>query len=201
MGDFLIGLIKIFLATLLIPVVIASVLGFQNHLTTYPMEYQDFFLWGIMAFLLVFLFAYQFWGVYEFGQKIMGDIFKFSAPFNSIISYVLPFYFIIIMFLFYATTEFLGIKRYDPYFMFFSGFSLAMHTFLSAQDLQEQEKTPVKPSYLLTICVVVILNIVLMVLFMDLILGKWTFPAFFETTWQGVQNKYDFILHQMIDVK
>ena len=180
MGDFLLNFIRFLVAVLLSPLVYGCVVSFYKHLGTYPSVYEDFFRWGQVAFIFTFLFIYQFWGVYEAGQKAMTQIFKFLTPFERMISYLLPFYIVIIFAAFYVTTTFFATNRYDPYFMFFAGFALTMHVLLSAQDMQDQEKTSIKPAYLFNMSGVFILNVFLMVLLLDLILGKFTFPKFAE---------------------
>ena len=181
MGQILIGAFKFLIAVLLFPIVIASAISFSDHLSAYPATYAEFVMWGIGAFLLLYLFFHQFWGVYEFGQKILTNIFKFIAPLDRLIANMVPFYLILILLAFYVTKGFFKIKNYDPYFIFFAGFAFAMHIILAAQDMQNQEKSPIKPSYLLEICFVIVGTIFLSIFLLDLIVGKWTFPDFFAS--------------------
>ena len=48
--------------------------------------------------------------------------------------------------------------------MFFAGFAFMMHVLLTAQDLQEQEKTFIKTTYLFTITTAFILTVLVTVL-------------------------------------
>ena len=123
MGEFIITLMKFFLAVLLLPIVIAAFIAFENHLGMYPTSHGEFFRWGIMAFLVTFLFLYQFWGVYEFGQRNMQNLLSFLSPLDRIVSRLVPFYLTIILLLFYATKTFLGVSKVSPYYMFFVGFA------------------------------------------------------------------------------
>ena len=182
MGQILISAFKFVIAILLFPMVVASAISFSGHLSTYPATYEEFLMWGIGAFLLLYLFFHQFWGFYEFGQKIVANIFKFIAPLDRLVTNLLPFYLVLILLAFYVTKEFLKIKSCDPYFIFFAGFALAMHIILAAQDMQNQEKSPIKPTYLLEIAFVVVVAVSLSILLLDLIVGKWTFPDFLTST-------------------
>lgn len=179
MGNFVVSVIKFFFALALFPVTYASAVSFGHHLKTYPGAYQDFFIWGLLIFLVIFLFLYQFWGFYEFGQSAMNGIFKFIAPVNQVIARVFPFFMLLTLLVFYCVTTFGRTNRFDHYFMFFTGFTGAMHILLTAQDRQNQEQSPIKPNYLFLINLVAIVNISLLVLILDVILGKFTFNIFF----------------------
>ena len=181
MGNFIITLGRFLLAILIAPIVIACAINFQSHLASYPGDYKEFFMWGAFAFLLTFLFLYQFWGVYEFGQKITNGIFKFLAPLDKLVAYFIPVYFTLIMVAFYITKIWFKIGKYTDYFIFFAGFALALHILLTAQNLQEEEKTPIKPSYLFLMNVTFIINIFIAVLLFDLIARDFTFPEFFKS--------------------
>jgi len=181
MGNLLLSSIKFCIAILLLPVVIAGVIGLHLQLLEYPGSNEHFFMWGIYGFFLSFFFLYQFWGVYEFGQKIMGSLLRFTSPFDRIASYIIPLYTLIIFLLYAIAVRFFKTHQYDPHFMFFIGFSIAMHIFLSAQDMQEREKTPIKPSYLFWISIVFIFNIFLFVLLLDAVLGYSNLAHFTNT--------------------
>ncbi|HQP09960.1 MAG TPA: hypothetical protein PKV41_01075 [Candidatus Omnitrophota bacterium] len=180
MNDALLSIIKIILAVLIFPVVWACGVVFQQHIMALPHSYGEFFFWGILGFLLLFLFFYQFWGVYEFGQRVMTSIFQVTFPIGKIFLNIIPFYLTVILLLYYVMTNFLGIKITDFYFMFFSGFAFAMHILLMAQDMQQQEKTLIKPAYLFAMGIVTVLMIFVTVLLLDLVFKRFTFPEFFD---------------------
>ncbi len=180
MGNAIASAIKLVLAILLLPFVIASANNLRIHLIDYPGADHTFFYWGAFAFLMTFLFLYQFWGVFDFGHKIVLSLFKLFSPFDRLIAYSLPFYLILVMVLFYVLGSFFGITNINHYLMFFAGFSLAMHTLLVAQDLREQERNLVKPAYLLSLHIVFLANVSLTVLLFDLNYQTFTFPEFFS---------------------
>ncbi|MFC1510275.1 hypothetical protein ACFL49_01270 [Candidatus Omnitrophota bacterium] len=167
--------IKLVLAILLIPVVAASSVGFLHHLTQYPVYYEQNFLFGIGIFLFMYFFIYQFWGFYDLGQKIISNAFKVFAPVDRWLIYVVPFYLTITMLLFYVVDVLLGVKSYGSAFMFFAGFTFAMHVLLSAHSLQEKERTVLKPSYYFLMMVTFILTVGILVLLMGLTHQKFTF--------------------------
>ncbi|VAX37930.1 hypothetical protein MNBD_UNCLBAC01-414 [hydrothermal vent metagenome] len=195
MSNIFLTIIKSIFALLILPIIIASVTVVQGHFVHYPNIYQEFFFWGMLAFLITFLFLYQFWGFYEFGQKAMKTIFGFMSPLNRFMSTSIPFYFTVTMIAFWAIKNFFQTNNYDHHFIFFAGFALTMHILMTAQNLQEQEKTPIKPTYLFTISLSVLINILLSILLMDLASGRWTFPVFFNELIKQTQHTYELILN------
>jgi hypothetical protein len=191
MANFIFSIFKFILAIALLPVIIAATMGFERHLIYYPSNYESFFMWGIIAFLITFIFVYQFWGMHEFGLKVVAGVFRFIAPFNEFFARIVSFYLLGTILVLYVIKHFFHANQYDHYLVFFMGFTLAMHILLVAQELQEQEKAPLKPTYLLSIGLVYILNILLVVLLLDLVVGRLTFPVFFNALLSKSRNFYE----------
>ena len=156
----------------------------------FRMRTAIFFMYGVVGFLLVFLFLYQFWGVYEFGQNAIWSMTRWAAPVDRLVAKLFPFYMIIIIIVFYFVANILDNSKMNYYFMFFIGFSAAMHVFLTAQSLQEDEKMLIKPTYLLMINLTIISTIVLTVLLTDLVFEKFTFPSFFNSVMAHARKLY-----------
>ena len=171
---------KFFLAVLLMPVAWASASQFHKHIVGFPKPYAEFFYWGMFGFVVLYIFFYQFWGPFELGQKITGGIFQFTTPANRFIANIIPFYLTVILLLYYVVLDFLEIKTFNHYFMFFSGFAFTMHILLVAQDLQDAEKAFIKPTYLMSIMFIVTLMICVTVLLYDFVLQEFTFPEFIK---------------------
>lgn len=180
MREFFISLMKLVFAVLLIPIVFSSIVCFKNNFGNYPSNFDEFFLWGASGFLLVFLFLYQFWGVFEFGQGIISGLFKFAVPVDQVLVKLLSFYLIFVLVLFFFVHSILGVNTQDHSFMFFSGFCFAMHILLVAQQMQDAEKTPIKPTYLFWMSIVVLFNICLIILSFDFILEQSSFVDTFK---------------------
>jgi len=201
MADFIVTLLKFFLAVLMLPIVIASFVAFESHLATYPSSYAEFFRWGIVGFLVTFLFLYQFWGVYEFGQEIMQSVFTVFTPINKVLARLVPFYLTIILVLFYINKLLMGAPKVSHYYMFFVGFAFAMHILLTAQEMQEEEKTPIKPTYFfwMSLCFMVVLA--LTVLLFDLVFDKWSFPKYLGEIKQTAEQIYRLSLGKAFSIQ
>ncbi|MBN1869059.1 MAG: hypothetical protein JW847_00565 [Candidatus Omnitrophica bacterium] len=198
MDEGLLTLVKIVMAVLLLPVLWACGVVFHGHILSFPGEFDEFFLWGMFGFLMLFLFFYQFDGVYEFGQKIMTSIFQFMFPIGRIFVRIIPFYLTVILLVYCAVVNLLGVKVSDHYFMFFAGFAFTMHVILTAQDLQQQEKAFIKPAYLFMMVIVTVFMIFVTVLLFDLVFMKFTFPEFFkqlsDETWANYSRVGEFMM-------
>ena len=180
MGYTLLAIIKLIITILLIPVVYAVTMILDAHLGGYPSTFRTFLFWGAGSFVFFFLFVYQFWGLYEIGQKTMVNLFQFLAPFDKIFSYSVPFFTLLILLFHFAVKQLLDVDGMDPYLIYFAGFTLSMHILCTAQDLQGQEKYPIKPNYLFNMTFCYIVNIFILILLLDLVTGDVTFLDFFS---------------------
>jgi len=97
LGNTVLAIMKFVLAVLLMPFVWAASVNFHGYVVAMPGTFDEFFFWGMFGFLVCFLFFYQFWGVYELGQKIVANIFQFMAPVNDVMAKIIPFYLTVIL--------------------------------------------------------------------------------------------------------
>ena len=197
MNTTFLNMIKFAASVLLLPIAWAAGMAFHQYVNRLPGTDGDFFFWGMFGFACIFLFFYQFWGVYEFGQRMVSGLLQFTAPANHFIAKIVPFYVTLILLLFYVFKHFLNVDHYDHYFMFFAGFTLTMHVLLTAQDLQENEKVFIKPTYLFTMVCAFILMIFFIVLLFNLVLKEFTFLDFTKTTMDDVLGVYHFVLRKI----
>lgn len=190
MGEAILNLVKIVLTVVLFPFLYVFASRFHQHLTVYPHNPQEFFLFGVLAFLLVFLFVYPFWGVHEAGQKLMGSVFRFAAPMDRLLVNLLPFYPLMVMLVFFIFRNFLKVNDWNHHFLFFAGFTMAMHVLLVAQGMQSEEKGVFRPGYFFAISLVFLCNMLVMILLLDLVYGQFTLFKFFQNNFFDVKMIY-----------
>jgi hypothetical protein len=190
MGDFLTLLLKMILTVVLLPFLAASYLGFREHLVMYPLSYGEYFLWGLASFTVIYLFFYQFWNVHEVAQKMTSGIFKFMQPFDKVIVYLIPIYTFIVVLVYLIASRIVDESSIRPYFLFFVGFTMAMHVILHAQELQEFEKTFIKPAYYFWMVIILLAGIFTTVALMDILVEKWTFVRFCQIVWENAIDLY-----------
>lgn len=201
MNSAFLKIVKFTSAILLLPIVWATAVMFHQYVVMLPGTYDDFFFWGMFGFILIFLFIYQFWGVYEFGQNMVSGLLQFTAPANHLIAKIVPFYVTLILLLFYVVKHFLNVGHYDHYFMFFAGFALTMHILLTAQDLQEQEKVFIKPAYLFTMMCTFILMVFFVILLFNLVMKEFTFLELLRSMWDDASGGYYFVLQEIFRLR
>ena len=192
MGQFLLNTIKFFFAILLLPLVITTIIVLHKHVVSqYPIDQNMFFFWGEAAFLITYLFVHQFEWLYDFGLKIMQKAFRFLSPLDKVLPYLVPHYLVLMMLIFYVIKKFwLQSPAYDPYIIFFAGFSFLLHIIITARDLQDSEKSIIKPTYLFTFAFAIITTSCLAILLFDLVLQKVTFPEFFKAVTIQAKEMY-----------
>ena len=201
MGETLINLFKFILFVLLLPVVIAAAKTFVEYFGNFSPNLKEFLLWGAEAFLVTFLFVHSFRGVYDFGQKMIEGLFKFLAPLEIFIASLIPFYTVLLLIALTVTERFVDLTGYKHYFLFFLGFTFCMHVTLVAQQLQEQEKSVIKPNYFLMMSMVFILNVFVAILFLDALAGQFTFFEFLKSILAAAWQIYVDVVHWVSRVK
>ena len=178
MGEGVLFLLKIIFTVLFAPVVYAGGVNFYEHLNGYPAPHGEFFKWGMCAFLLVFLFLHRFDKMYQAGQSAMTEVFKFLTPLNYAIARIVPVYTLLIFVVFSIWGKFHDLTPYVHYFQFFAGFFFMMHIILLARELQDEESSFIKPSYLFQMSLYFVFSLCVMVLLLDLVVWQSTFPQF-----------------------
>lgn len=196
MVKFILSFLKVILSIVLLPVSVAASLTLYTHLNTYPAILSVNFIYGAVFFVLVFLFLYQFWGFFELGYKVLTNLFQFAAPMDKWLAYGTPIYTVLVLLIFYIVRVLGKVDSLDQPFSFLAGFTLAMHVLVLAQELQNQEKALLKPDYLLAMNLIYILDIFLVILLMDLVFQKWTFPLFFESFAAEVSRLFQLVIGQ-----
>lgn len=201
MGEGLINIFKFVLFVILLPVVIATTEAFIKYFQDLPTQMQEFILWGGQAFLITFIFVHTFRGMYDVGQKIIESLFKFLSPLQLYAASLFPFYTLIILLTLFICDRIFDIAAYKPYFYFFIGFTYTMHVILMAAQLQEQEKSLIKPNYFLLGSLILIANVFLAVLFLNGLVAKFTFPDFFQDLAKGAWNIYVDVFEKLASIK
>ena len=129
---------------------------------------------------------------------VVSELLRFMAPANYFVAKIIPFYTTLILLLFYAVKHFLNIDLYDHYFMFFTGFTLTMHIILTAQDLQDNEKSFIKPTYLFVMMCGFILMVFFVTLLFNLMMKEFAFLEFLESMWVDASEVYYVVLRKLL---
>lgn len=198
-----IGLLSIFkflLALVLLPAVIAVTTAFQNELASLKALEETFYL-GVIAYVVMHLFIFTPVGFFQFGQKIFGELFKFSAIASSVVPMVIPLLTTSILLVFYLLKPAVKNHAFDSQIVFAVGFTLAMHIVLVAHQLYDEDSNGIKPNYLCSMILIAIVNLCLVAALLDLCFDNFSASAFLESSWKLMSKMYHVFYHKFLLLK
>ena len=201
MANTLLNVLKFLLAVVLIPAVYTTVITFQAHLVSYPVLYVHAFTAGIITCLAVFLFLYQFWGLYELEHKMTSGIFRFLAPLDRWLAFLLPTFFILTMGLLFVICRVIKVEGLEGQLTFLAGLFLSMHILVLSQDLQNPDKGLTKPGYLVILALTVILSLFAAILMMDMVTQYSTFDRFSKQWLSNTEHMYQTVTDRIPGLK
>ena len=176
MKDVFIAIFKIIGFVLILPLIIAVFIAFQNQILTLPVKKEVWILWGAGSYVAINLFVYDFKSVYDFGKSIVEKILTFFKP----AGYIVPIYSIFLIFL-YVIAIILGKgASFQPYFLFAIAFTLAMHLILTAHEIYDSDSSILKAHYLLTFGIVIIVNLCIISLLLVWAIPESSFISFMK---------------------
>lgn len=187
------GVIQFILFVCLAPLILTITTSFQNEIMTLRPEYREYFEWGIVAYVLSNLFAYDFYGPYSFGRRVVTEIFKFLGPLAQVLSYVVSIFTLLVIAIYFFIGLFLKIGPDTSFYFLLVGFTLSMHIVLSAKDLYDNEKLMFKPSYFFSMTLVYIASLMLMAFILDVAILEFSFPHFFGAFLDASEKLYALI--------
>ena len=198
MKEGFLSIVKFFLFLLLLPLIIATAVSFQIQILALPVPEESWFLWGAAAFVLTYLFLYNFTEIYVFGQTIVSNLVKFFQPLVQVAGLVVPIYTILIICAI-LILNILGFgDRYEAWLVFALAFSVAMHIILTAHQLYEADKSPLKAHYLVVFGVAFVVNVFIISLLLGLAIPEFSFIAFFKYlshhAWSSYQRIYQVLV-------
>lgn len=155
MRDTLIGICKLCVAVLLLPIVVGVSAGFLHEAGNLK-KLSDIFLCGVAAYVVTHLFIYAPQGMFQFGQKIFRDLLRFAPAVAETVPRLIPLGTLTLSLVLYILRNFSSAGWLPKYFLFFIGYTSALHIVLTARELYEQDGSPLKPHYFSLMAVVYI---------------------------------------------
>jgi hypothetical protein len=171
------AILKIFVFLLILPLIIASVIAFQNEILALPVKKEAWLLWGGGVYIALNLFVYDFKDIYLYGSSIVEKVLTFFKP----AGYVVPVYSILLIFG-YVLAVILGRGAVlQPYFLFAIAFTLTMHLVLTAHVIYESDTSILKAHYLFTFGAVLVFSLFLISLLLAWMLPEYSLVGFFKS--------------------
>ncbi len=196
MRDAFFMFIKIVFAILLLPICYAATVSFVKQLPQVG-AMLPYLLWGAGTYVFLQLFFYTPQGVFQFGQKIFGDIFKSVPLLAAVVPLFIPIIPTIILVATYVTISFFDYKPAQSYLMFFAGFTFAMHLILSAHAEFEEDNSSLKPHYLFLFSLTYIFNLILFALLLTLNFSEYSVVDFFMSSFETAKSIYVSVYTQL----
>jgi hypothetical protein len=183
------GIIKFLLSIVLLPVVVGATQAFFVEVSSAP-DIHSLFTAGIVTYVVTHLFVVNFQGLYQGGQKIFADGLKFSPFLSSFIPLVLPLFPVVLMLTFYICSKFFPMKEWEPYCVFFTGLTFAMHLILTAQILRGEDSGAFKAHYFFVMIIGFVFNLAIIAGLLDMNFASFGFMSFFDRAVENIKDIY-----------
>lgn len=159
------------------------------------------FLWGIGVYVFLQLFFYTPQGLFQFGQKIFGDIFKSVPVLAAVVPLFIPILPTIVLVSAYVTVSLFNYKPAEGYFLFAAGFVFAMHLILSAHAEFEEDNSALKPHYLFLFSLTYIINVILFSLLLALNFSDFSCFDVFMSSFETAKSIYVSVYTQLFVIR
>ncbi len=142
------GIVKFALGVCLLPFVYSSTIAFLNEIVVIERPLENYFWFGMAAFLIMYLFIWEPAIIYAKGQSLLEFIFSFFKPLVRVAPYLLPVYTIILFFVYLIGSLVTKTPRLLDYTVFLFGFTLALHLVFGAKSLRSRKGDFFKGNYI-----------------------------------------------------
>lgn len=212
---------KLFLGIISFPICIAvSISLYEQLIHAKILSYnQKYFIFGIIAYLITHVAFFKPEYLYILGHELMHVIatwisrgrvtsFKVSSSggavtttksnfFIALAPYFFPFYTVVVAVVFFVIA--LVIKRELPYssLLFLVGFTLTFHIILTIDFLKTKQSDFLHAGYLLSICLVYVVNLIVIVLICSLFFGEVDFMEFLKSIYFQSKDIYLAVFRQL----
>ncbi|MCB9757907.1 MAG: hypothetical protein H6753_05755 [Candidatus Omnitrophica bacterium] len=196
MRDAFLMFVKIVFAVLLLPICYALTGSFIKELPQIGTMLPHLLLGGLL-YVLLQLFFYTPQGLFQFGQKVFGDIFKAVPLLAAVVPLFVPIIPTMILVSCYVTVALFHYMPAQSYLMFFAGFTIAMHLILSAHAEFEEDASSLKPHYFFLFSLTYIFNIILVSLLLTLNFSDFSFTNIFASSFISAKAIYVSVYNQL----
>lgn len=193
----LLAVLKLLLGLTFLAFVYAGSRGFFSKFRLADADLQTCFWSGIVAFLITHLFIYEPAVVYAKGQKILAFVFKFFAPMVKIAPFVLPIYSMLVFASYPLLKMMFTPKDSAGIVVFLGGFSWALHIVFSAKTLRSRQGDFLKANYIFSFTLIYILDLLLIAFMLSLLVDKFSFVAFFQSSFEAARNLWMMVTRQI----
>jgi hypothetical protein len=187
--------LKLLLAAFSIPLIIGITIGFNQRVVTLEPKTLEYFIAGIIAYLIMHLAIYKPKSFYAKGQRILQILFKFFAPLVNVAGYLLPIYSILIFvaYLIFSSGYYIDLDLV----IFLIAFSFTMHLVMTAESLREKYTGLNKANYFFGFAIIYILNILMLAAALHFIFKQFSFLDFLNLSVKESWQIYAKVFNQL----
>jgi len=185
----LLGIVKLILFVMLLPIIIAVIAAFQKEAAALQ-EVNHIFWWGVVAYVIVHLFVFTPQGLFQFWQGVFLEVCSFAGVVANAIVLAVPIITTILLLAYLLVTAIFQKPLIQQWLLFFTGFTLALHVVLGAQELYDEDESKLKGHYLFALGLTFIANMLIVVSLFDLIFKDFTFRGFWDVAYETAKDIY-----------
>ncbi len=187
------AILKILGFLLILPLIIASIIAFQNQVLALPVNKEAWLLWGAGSYIALNLFVYDFKNIYIYGNSLVEKI----SPFFKPAGYVIPIYPIFLIII-YVIAWILGRgAALQPYFLFALAFLLTMHLVLTAHEIYQSDNSVFKAHYLVLFGAILIINFFIISLLLAWAIPEYSLVGFVRSLSSHTFHLYKSVYHML----
>lgn len=178
------GIIKFILGVCLLPFVYSFTVSFCRQFGLLETWLQNYFWRGVVVFLIVYLFIWEPVIIYSKGQKLMELTFSFIKPLVRVAPYLFPIYALLLFLSYLILSLFIKSADLAGYFIFFLGFSIAMHLVFSAKTVRSKQEDFLKANYIFGSSFIYITSLCLVAVFLNSIFTSFSLIEFITSAYR-----------------
>ncbi|MFH1640693.1 MAG: hypothetical protein ABIA66_01885 [Candidatus Omnitrophota bacterium] len=191
------GIIKLILGLCLLFFVYSTTIAFLKECAILDKAVNRYFSFGVITFLVLYLFIYEPVGAYNKGQKLLEAIFRFFTPLVRVAPYVLPIYTILISFIYLLYSLISKSSDIVRYFVFLLGFSITLHLVFSAKSLRSRQSDFLKANYIFGFSFIYIINLITLGFVFSLMFEPYSFVNLCSSSYQITEDIISAIFRQL----
>lgn len=123
-----------------------------------------------------------------------------SNFFISLSPYFIPVYTLLLCLAYFIFSKLQDTSAYTPYFIFFLGFTLAMHIIMTVEALRVAQPDLIKTGYLFSLSLIYLINVMIAGLIIGFIFTGFSFADMFMDFCNGTKAVYILIFNQLFSV-
>ncbi len=193
-------IIKLVLGICLLPFVYSFTVAFLNKITFIDSSLQNHFWYGVVTFLVLYLFVWEMALVYEWGHKLLEFVFSFFQPLVKVAPFLLPIYTIVIFIIYLILAPFIKEVWLMNYTMFLLGFSIILHLVFSSQAVRSKKGDILKSNYIFGFSFIYIINLGVLAMFLNIIFKDFSFVNFCNEAYSIASSIYHAVFSQFFVV-